>query len=182
MFDRPGPFRFGRSSTAQLETLHPDLRRVLRRAIRIVDFSITEGRRSLETQIVYLRRGVTRTIDSRHIPRDERGDYEPEGLSEAADLTPYQPGVNPWPQRGDSPEVVQKKAHRFYFLQGVLYAVSHALKVDVRLGVDWDSDLDFFDQTFDDLGHIELRRDRPPLRIPPALQEDVDAAMGLFHA
>lgn len=177
MFTRPGPFRFGRSSTAQLETLHPDLRRVLERAIGIYDFSVTEGRRSIDTQIVYLRRGVTKTIDSRHIPRDEDGAYEPDGLAEAADLTPYQPGVNPWPLAGDPPETRQKKAARFYFMQGILYAIARDEGVDIRMGVDWDSDLDFFDQSFDDLGHIELRRPRPALRVPDDLRDDVDAAL-----
>lgn len=179
MFRRPGPFRFGTSSTRQLDTLHPDLRRVLERAIRIVDFSVTEGRRSIDTQIVYLRRGVTRTIDSRHIPRDDEGVYRPDGLSEAADLTPYQPGVNPWPQPGDPPEVADKKVRRFYFLQGVLYAIAREEGIDVRLGVDWDTDLDFFDQSFDDLGHIELRRARAPLQVPEELRDDVDAALAL---
>ena len=182
MFHRPGPFHFGHSSSLQLETLHPDLRRVLERAVEIFDFTITEGRRSIDTQIGYLRRGVTRTIDSRHIPRDDDGHYTPDGLAEAADLTPYQPGINPWPQRGDPPEVVRKKARRFYFLQGVLWAVAAELGVDVRLGVDWDTDLDFFDQSFDDLGHIELRRPRAPLVIPPELRDDVDAALGVMRS
>lgn len=180
MFTRPGPFRFGASSTRQLETIHPDLRRVLERAIRIVDFSITEGRRSIDTQIVYLRRGVTRTIDSRHIPRDEEGVYQPEGLSEAADLTPYQPGVNPWPLATDTHDERDKKINRFYFMQGILYAIARDEEVDVRLGVDWDSDLDFFDQSFDDLGHIELRAERAPLRVPDELRDDVDAALALL--
>jgi peptidoglycan L-alanyl-D-glutamate endopeptidase CwlK len=180
VFQRPGPFSFGSSSTAQLDTLHPDLRRVLERAIQLVDFSVTEGRRSIQTQIVYLRRGVTRTIDSRHIPRDEDGEYKPDGLSEAADLTPWQPGVNPWPLPGDPEGVVRKKVSRFYFLQGVLYAVACEEGVDVRLGVDWDSDLDFFDQTFDDLGHIELRRPRRRLKVPEDLREDVDAALAVL--
>lgn len=48
--NRPGPFRFGSSSAAQLATVHEDLRRVLERAIEIFDFSVTEGRRSIETR------------------------------------------------------------------------------------------------------------------------------------
>lgn len=174
---RPGPFRFGRTSTAQLDTLDPDLRRVLERAIAIVDFSVIEGRRSIETQIGYLRRGVTRTIDSRHIPRDDDGVYQPDGLSQAADLTPYQKDVNPWPLEADPPAVREKKKHRFYFLQGILYAIAREEGVDVRLGVDWDTDLDFIDQSFDDLGHIELQVERAKLKVPKALQDDVDAAL-----
>lgn len=179
MFTRPGPFRFGSASTRQLETIHPDLRRVLERAIEIFDFTITEGRRSIDTQITYLRRGVTRTIDSRHIPRDDDGAYQPAGLSQAADLTPYAPGVNPWPLSTDTPEERDKKVRRFYFMQGILYAIAVDEDVHVRLGVDWDSDLDFFDQSFDDLGHIELRTERVALVVPEELREDVDAALAL---
>lgn len=180
MFTNPGPFSFGRTSTAQLETLHPDLRRVLERAIRIFDFSITEGRRTIEAQIANLRRGASKTIDSRHIPRDDEGVYQPDGWSEAADVVPYQRGVNPWPQPRDSAMRAEKKARRFYFMAGILYAIARQEDVDIRLGVDWDGDLDFFDQKFDDLGHVELRTDRAELQIPEDLQEDVEAALGIL--
>ncbi len=178
MFNNPGPFTFGPTSTSQLETLHPDLRRVLERAIEVFDFSVVEGRRTIETQIGNLRRGVSKTIDSRHIPRDEDGVYQPTGLGEAADLTPYQKGVNPWPQPGDTRVTAEKKARRFYFMQGVLYAIARQEGVDIRLGVDWDTDLDFFDQSFDDLGHVELRTARAALKIPEDLKEDVEAVLG----
>jgi hypothetical protein len=86
--------------------------------------------------------------------------------------------VNPWPLETDPPEVREKKKHRFYFLQGVLYAIARAEGIDIRLGVDWDSDLDFFDQSFDDLGHIELRVERAKLVVPDALEADVKSALG----
>ncbi len=140
----PGPFRFGRTSTKQLDTVEPELRRVLERAIEIVDFSVIEGRRTIETQIGYLRKGV-----------------------------------NPWPLETDPPEVREKKKHRFYFLQGILYAIARAEGIDVRLGVDWDSDLDFFDQSFDDLGHIELALDRAKPKVPEELEADVKGALQL---
>lgn len=178
---RPGPFKFGRTSSTELETVEPELRRVLERAIEIVDFSVIEGRRSIGTQIKYLRKGVTRTIDSRHIPRDDDGVYQPDGLSQAVDLTPYQQGVNPWPLATDSPETRQKKKHRFYFLQGILYAIARDEDVDIRLGVDWDTDLDFFDQRFDDLGHVELREERTKLKVPDELEADVEAALAAIR-
>ena len=48
MFERPGPFSFGASSTRELDTLKEPLQRVLRRAIEVFDFSITEGSRTIE--------------------------------------------------------------------------------------------------------------------------------------
>lgn len=177
MFEKPGPFFFGRSSTRELDTLKEPIKRVLTRAIEVYDFSIIEGSRKIETQIKYVRQGVSKTIDSRHIPRNEEGDYLPEDLGEAADLVPFQAGENPWPQPDDSPEKRDKKVRRFYFMQGILYAVAREEGVDVRIGVDWDGDLDFFDQTFDDLGHIELRTARAALKIPPEFLDEVNEAL-----
>jgi peptidoglycan L-alanyl-D-glutamate endopeptidase CwlK len=48
---------------------------------------------------------------------------------------------------------------RFYFLAGIIKAASHQVGVKVRWGGDWDSDDDFHDQTFMDLGHFEIRGD-----------------------
>ena len=45
----------------------------------------------------------------------------------------------------------------FYFYQGYCKAVAEAFKIDLRLGLDWDSDLDFMDQNLYDGPHIELR-------------------------
>jgi len=177
MFQRPGPFSFGLNSTNQLNTLAEPLRLVLLKAVESYDFSITEGRRTLDTQIRNIRSGASKTIDSRHIPRDARGVYDPQGLSEAADLVPYQKGVNPWPQSGDTSEEVAKKHRRFYFMQGILYQAAKELDVDVRIGVDWDGDLDFFDQDFDDMGHIELRTERADLKVPADRIAEVNEAL-----
>ena len=174
MFKKPGPFKFGSKSTRQLDTLEEPLKKVLAEAIKIFDFSIIEGRRTIDTQIKNVRRGVSKTIDSRHIPRDNDGNYLPDGLGQAADLTPYQKGVNPFPQNADSAETRAKKIRRFYFMAGILYAVARRESVDLRLGVDWDGDLDFFDQRFDDLGHIELRAERGKLKIPAKRLDEVN--------
>jgi peptidoglycan L-alanyl-D-glutamate endopeptidase CwlK len=177
MFKRPGPFSFGLNSTNQLITLAEPLQRVLLKAVESYDFSITEGRRTLDTQIRNIRRGASKTIDSRHIPRDAQGMYDPRGLSEAADLVPYQKNVNPWPQEGDTSDEKAKKYRRFYFMQGILYQAAHDVGVDVRIGVDWDGDLDFFDQTFDDMGHVELRTERADLKIPDDRIDEVNEAL-----
>lgn len=172
-----GPFTFGSASRRELETLDPSLRLVMNESILIFDFSIVEGRRTIREQIRNLRRGVSKTIDSRHVPRDTDGIYVPDGLSEAADIVPYQAGVNPWPQPSDPASVADKKIRRFYFMQGVVYAVAAEHDVALRFGLDWDGDLDFFDQRWDDLGHVELAVDRAPLRVPDGLQDEVAVAL-----
>lgn len=172
-----GPFRFGKKSAGQLATLHPDLKLVCVELIQVYDFSILEGARTIEQQITNIRNGASKTIDSRHIPRDAAGNYDPNGLAIAADLLPYTEGVNPWPLDSDKPVVREKKKARFYFMQGAIYHIAHAAGVRVRQGVDWDMDADFFDQTFDDLPHVELDLALPPLRLPANLLAAANEAL-----
>jgi peptidoglycan L-alanyl-D-glutamate endopeptidase CwlK len=63
-------YRLGARSKARLAQVHPDLRRVMMRAIALspLDFTILEGRRTIERQRALLAAGATRTLDSRHLP------------------------------------------------------------------------------------------------------------------
>lgn len=62
-------FQFGARSLKRLEGVHPDLVRVMKRAIGCspIDFTIVEGVRTLATQKKYLASGATRTLNSRHL-------------------------------------------------------------------------------------------------------------------
>ena len=86
--------------------------------------------------------------------------------------------MNPWPVDADSAIVREKKKARFYFMQGVIYRVAREQKIEIRQGIDWDRDADLFDQTFDDLPHVELYRpDWPRLRLPDDLLERANEAL-----
>lgn len=152
------PYDYGRASTAVFVTLHHDLQLILTDLIRIYNVSLIQGARSVEEQIRNIRRRASKTLDSRHIPRDATGKYDPSKPAIAVDLVPYQKGVNPWPQDSDPSVVRQKKAHRFYFMQGMIFRIAAEHSITIRQGVDWDGDADFLDQKFDDLPHIELVR------------------------
>ena len=56
-------------SLKKLDGVHPDLVDVVKRAIEIteIDFGVSEGVRTLETQKEYLEKGVTTTLKSRHL-------------------------------------------------------------------------------------------------------------------
>lgn len=71
--------------------MHPDLVSLVERAIRLtpVDFSVHDGLRTLEEQQEYVRRGVSQTINSRHLPGND-------GLGHAVDLVPYINGKLRW--------------------------------------------------------------------------------------
>ena len=62
-------FRLSSRSLARLEGVHPDLIRVVKRAIEItpVDFGITEGLRTKERQRQLVAQGASRTMNSRHL-------------------------------------------------------------------------------------------------------------------
>lgn len=63
------PYSLGATSRARLEGVHPDLIRVVERAVRVtpVDFTVLEGVRSVARQRELVRKGASKTMDSRHI-------------------------------------------------------------------------------------------------------------------
>lgn len=62
-------FILGQRSKRNLEGVHPDLVRVVVRALELspVDFTVIEGLRTPERQAELLKQGFTRTLKSRHI-------------------------------------------------------------------------------------------------------------------
>jgi peptidoglycan L-alanyl-D-glutamate endopeptidase CwlK len=155
----PGPYSYGRASQAALITAHHDLQIIMADVIEVYDVQILQGARTIEEQIRNITKGVSKTLNSDHIPRNDDGEYDSSAPAMALDVVPYAAGVNPWPLDA----VRQKKAHRFYFMQGIIYRVAHEHGITIQQGVDWDMDGDLFDQSFDDLPHVALARPLPPL-------------------
>jgi len=62
-------FTLGPTSISRLKGLHPDLVKVVQRAIQIstVDFTVLEGLRSLERQKALVAAGASQTMKSRHL-------------------------------------------------------------------------------------------------------------------
>lgn len=65
-------FTLSKRSLARLEGVDADLVAVVKRAIELtkVDFGVTEGLRSLETQKKYVAAGKSQTMNSKHITGD----------------------------------------------------------------------------------------------------------------
>ena len=72
-------YALGQRSLQNLSGVHPDLVSVVKRAIEITeqDFSVLEGLRSLEQQRINVEKGVSKTMNSRHL------------TGHAVDLVPY---------------------------------------------------------------------------------------------
>lgn len=62
-------FKLSKRSLANLQGVHPDLVRVVNRAIELtqVDFGVIEGLRTLERQRELKAKGASKTLNSRHI-------------------------------------------------------------------------------------------------------------------
>ncbi len=84
-------YTLGKRSRAELEGVHPDLIRVIKRAIQIsaVDFGVIDGIRLMKEQLEYVRQGVSKTLESKHLPQAD-------GLGHAGDLVPYINGKYRW--------------------------------------------------------------------------------------
>jgi len=65
-------FKLSQRSLSRLEGVQPPLVAVVKRAIELtrVDFGVTEGVRSIETQRDYVARGVSQTMNSKHLTGD----------------------------------------------------------------------------------------------------------------
>jgi len=62
-------YKLGPTSISRLKGVHPDLVKVVQRAIEIstVDFTVLEGLRSLERQKAMVAAGASETMNSRHL-------------------------------------------------------------------------------------------------------------------
>lgn len=84
-------YQLGVGSRRELQGVHPDLVRVVERAIQIteVDFTVHDGLRTYAEQKEYIRRGVSQTANSKHLPQAD-------GYGHAVDLVPYVNGKLRW--------------------------------------------------------------------------------------
>lgn len=125
-------FHLGKTSLSRLEGVHPDLVRVVKRAIEVspVDFGVTEGVRTVGKQREYLEAGKTTTMYSRHIPQAD-------GYSHAVDL-----------YCRDSSGNVTWKHEWFRLVIQAMFTAAIELGVQIKAGGLW--------RTFQDSPHFQL--------------------------
>jgi peptidoglycan L-alanyl-D-glutamate endopeptidase CwlK len=133
-------FRLSNASLLRLKQCHPQLCVVVARAIQIsqVDFIVGAGIRSIEEQRENVRKGVSKTMESKHLPQSD-------GMSHAVDLWPWVNGEIPWNEFSAFRRVAE----------AMLQAASE-LDVELLWGGDWDRDGDSSDHEFIDGPHFEL--------------------------
>lgn len=125
---------FGTASKANLATCHPDLQRLLNKAIQYVDFSVTCGHRTKADQDAAVAAGNSQTPwpTSKHNSMPSR----------AVDVAPY--------------PLDWSDTESFTLLAGILYGIAVTMGIKIRLGADWDGDLSIKEHGFKDRPHVEL--------------------------
>lgn len=108
-------FQFSKRSLARLEGVHPDLVRVCHSALEISrhDFMVTDGLRTLARQRDLVRRGLSQTLNSRHL------------TGHAVDLAGWHKGQAVW----DWPVVLM--------IADAMIAAARAEAVPIRWGGAW---------------------------------------------
>jgi len=124
-------------SLGNLKGIHPDLRRVMDRALAIspIDFIVIEGLRTKERQAQLVKSGASKTMNSRHI------------TGHAVDLLPVGPdgkAAFDWPL--------------YHKIAPAVKAAAQELGVKIVWGGDW--------KTFKDGPHFELDRKAYPAGAP----------------
>lgn len=164
-------YSFGSGSKARLEGLHPDLVKVLNRAIAIsdIDFTIIEGVRSDEQCYINWGKGRTaaecraRKVPTKyaqpHLPKvtwlnnplSSNHRKKADGYGYAVDIYPYPVSL-----------VLGKKAKDFEPLfdkiAKVMFKAAAGVGVKIRWGADWDLDNMPRERGETDNPHFELRK------------------------
>lgn len=128
-------FKLSKRSLSNLEGVHPDLVRVVNRAIEVtrVDFGVSEGLRTIERQKQLKKDGKSTTLNSRHL-------IQSDGYSHAVDLYVFDgSGKATWEHK--------------YFRLVIQAMMTAAIELDVQIkaGGLW---RDFLDSP-----HFELNRE-----------------------
>ena len=128
-------FKFGKKSLDKINNakFHPKLRLLLVEAIKTspLDFTVIETVRTIEQQRIYVAKGTSKTMKSRHIPSTNKS-----GLCEAVDIAPY--------------PIDWKNTARFKQLAEHIKKTAKALNINIVWGGDW--------KTLIDMPHYELKQ------------------------
>lgn len=133
-------FRLGERSRKNLEGVHPDLVKVIERAIEITkqDFTVIEGLRTQARQRELVAKGASRTMNSRHL------------TGHAVDIVPWVNGTVSWDWK-------------FYSeIRNAMMTAAAELGVEVEWGGNW--------ATFKDGPHWQLPWGKYPVAQAPKRQ------------
>jgi len=129
--------QYSLSSKTRLLTCDPHLQDIFNEVIKHVDVGITCGHRGQEAQDLAFAEGKSKL----RFPASKHNSYP----SKAVDFVPYAGGKPIWNNR----EVIIATA---FFIKGVAATMGYK----VRLGCDWNGNMDTKDEGFMDAFHVEI--------------------------
>ncbi|MFA5604199.1 MAG: M15 family peptidase [Bacilli bacterium] len=137
---------FSKRSKEALATCHPDIQKVLNKAIEFIDFTVLEGLRGKEAQNAAFKNGYSKVKwpNGNHNHPDHP-DPDPEvcgPISKAVDIAPY--------------PIVWSDTERFVLFAGVILGIAFTMGIKLRWGGDWNRNTQVKDEKFRDWGHFEL--------------------------
>lgn len=119
-------FALGAKSIANLDGVIQPLASCVRLAITLTsqDFTVYEGLRALAQQRINVQRGVSKTLDSKHL-------RQPDGFGHATDLVPWIDGHPVWDWEG------------CYYIAMAMDQAAHTMGIEhhIRWGAVWDRTL-----------------------------------------
>lgn len=128
-------YKFGKKSLERLNNkqFHPTLRQLMEKAIITspLDFTVIETVRTKEQQTLNVKKGVSKTMESRHLPEVNKSGY-----SEAVDIAPY--------------PIDWSNIERFKQLAKHIKKTAVSMGIKVEWGGDW--------KTFKDYPHWQLKK------------------------
>lgn len=143
---------FGNASRTNLEGVEPRLVKVANIVVSGWNCSVTDGVRSLAEQVKNVAKGVSKTMDSKHLPQAD-------GFSHAIDIVPFpinwdaiEKGYAAIKHATGGMEIAE-----MYAFAGFVDGVAWSMGINLRSGYDWNTNRQFEDQSFLDLPHHELR-------------------------
>lgn len=118
-------FALSKRSLNRLEFVHPDLVKVVKRAIEVsrIDFGVSEGVRTVARQKELLAQGLTTTMKSKHLVQGT-------GYSHAVDLVAYIDGKVTWEHK------------QFRLVIQAMMTAAIELRVPIKAGGLWRDFLD----------------------------------------
>ena len=130
--------KFGRRSREKLETLHPDLQKILNEVIKHLDISIISGHRGAIEQDTLYERGFSKV----QFPNSKHNTNP----SQAVDVMLW---------NKEKPHYRWEDREQMIFVSGYIKAVANEMGIKIRMGCDWNGDK-IFNESFFDGGHVEL--------------------------
>jgi peptidoglycan LD-endopeptidase CwlK len=145
-------YSFGKASQARLKGLHPDLIKVLKRAINIseIDFTIIEGVRSAARQAALYAQGRTKPGPKVTWVRTSNHQAKSDGFGYAVDVYPFPVNL----VLGAKPKEYEPL---FDKIAEAMFKAAKELGIHIRWGADWDMDNMPRERGETDNPHFELR-------------------------